>query len=444
MRLMLSLAAAALAAAGLAAERAAHGPDLQAVDAPARAIGGPNGTLVGAEEFGGRGRLLRLRPETLRAAPGSLLLRDDFVWDHALSPDGARLAVGSGMHNHIELFDLRRWRSLGTLALPGPHPNGYGGASGLAWVSPRRLLVLAGAPWMGAGPVVVDPIAQRVVRRSRWRGAPLRWETAGGRLVFLAAPSGEPGSGPGPARLVRVDASGRLRQLRLKRIAAGSGESGPGPARDLTPALALDRAGRRAYVVAAEGQLVAEVDLRSWRLEYHELSEPTTAWQRLRDLIEAPAHAKGEPMNVVTREAEVLANGAIAVTGEDWPATESQHRFDPVPFGVRLIDPATWTVQTVDGDAQGFDIAGGMLLARRWSMGDDGLPGIGLRAYDSSGELRFARFEGADTIVRGAAGRRVYVEVKRRGGARSIHVLELATGRTVRVLPWREMRVLGE
>jgi len=110
---------------------------------------------------------------------------------------------------------------------------------------------------------------------------------------------------------------------------------------------------------------------------------------------------------------------------------------------VRLIDPATWTVQTVDGDAQGFDIAGGTLLARRWSIGGDGLPGIGLRAYDSSGELRFARFEGADTVVRGTAGRHAYVEVKRRGGAPSIHVLELATGRTVRVLPWRELRVLS-
>jgi hypothetical protein len=43
--------------------------------------------------------------------------------------------------------------------------------------------------------------------------------------------------------------------------------------------------------------------------------------------------------------------------------------------------------------------------------------------------------------VRGAAGRLAYVEV-RRAGRRRIHVLELGSGRTVRTLPWRELRLL--
>jgi hypothetical protein len=44
-------------------------------------------------------------------------------------------------------------------------------------------------------------------------------------------------------------------------------------------------------------------------------------------------------------------------------------------------------------------------------------------------------------IVRGAAGRFAYVEVKR-PGRRRMHVLELDTGRTVRTLPAREIRLL--
>jgi hypothetical protein len=136
----------------------------------------------------------------------------------------------------------------------------------------------------------------------------------------------------------------------------------------------------------------------------------------------------------------VLPNGAIAVTGEDRPATR-RHVAKPIPFGLRLIDPGSWTVRTVDAEPQDVTVAGGLLLARRWSIGDDGLEGIGVRAYDTAGELRWTSFDEADTIVRGAAGRHAYVEVKR-AGRRRIHVVELESGWTVRTLPWRELRVL--
>jgi hypothetical protein len=160
----------------------------------------------------------------------------------------------------------------------------------------------------------------------------------------------------------------------------------------------------------------------------------------LRELAEPAAHAKGEPVHVRTRYAEVLPNGAIAVTGEDRPATR-RHVAKPIPFGLRVIDPDSWTVRTVDAESQDFTVAGGLVLARRWSVGDDGLEGIGEPAYDTAGELHWMSFEGADTIVRGAAGRHAYVEVNR-AGRRRIHVVELEGGRTVRTLPWSELRVL--
>jgi hypothetical protein len=432
MRVVLALVL--LVASGLALSRAGDAPELRAVSAPTEGIEAPGGALLAAVEFDGPARLLWVRRRTLRPAAPPLRLEDDFIGAYALSPDGRRLAVGREMHGRIQLVDLHRWRTLGAVDLPGPRGQGAGGTSGLVWASPRRLLALSGLSYGApAKPVVVDPVRRRVLHAPDWRGAPLQPQAAGNRLIFLAAPQGR--STPGAARFVSFDAAGRLRELRLARIEAGSWKPRGGPWHHVEPALAVSRSGRRAYIVSGDARLVAEIDLRRWRVAYHEVSEPVSALRRLLGLVEPPAHAK-EPVNSQVRHAEVLANGAIAVTGEDMQATDGAHG-PPIPFGVWLIDPHTWSLRMIDRDAQHFTVAGGLLLARRWSMGD----GIGLRAYDTAGTRRWSRFDGADVIVRGAARRHAYVEAKR-AGRRRIHVLELDSGRTVRTLPWRELRVL--
>jgi hypothetical protein len=434
------LALVLVVAAGLGAERATRAPQPRVVEAPAKSIRRPDGALLAAIEFDGPARLLWVRPVTLRPVSRPLRLREEFVSDFALSPDGFRLAVGSEMHNRIELFDLRHWRSLGSVRLPGPRPAGYGGASGLVWASERRLLALAGAPYISVSPVVVDPARRRVVDRSAWRGRAIRWQSAGRRLVLLAA--GHGGSVARRGRLLSFDARGRLRGLRLDRLEAGTWRTGRRRWRNVEPGLAVSGAKERAYVVAADGRLVAEVDLRAWRLDYHEVSAARSAWRRIADVIEPPADAK-EPFSSAIRTAQTLPNGVIAVSGEDQEATDSPHEPKTVPYGVRLIDPASWTARTVDRDAQDVTVAGGTLLARRWSCDGciNGLPSIGLRAYDTAGELRFTRFAGAGTTVHGAAGGHAYIGVKR-GAARRIHVIDLDNGETVRVLPYRDLRLL--
>jgi hypothetical protein len=159
-----ALALALIAVGGCAVERAGDGPDLRAVDAPANGIEARKGALLAALEFGGPARLLLVRPVTLRRVSRRLWLDGQFIADHALSPDGRHLAIGSETHSRIELVDLRRWRSLGGIDLPGTHPGSLGGASGLAWPSARRLLVLSGSPYGAISPMVVDPVARRVVR----------------------------------------------------------------------------------------------------------------------------------------------------------------------------------------------------------------------------------------------------------------------------------------
>jgi hypothetical protein len=356
-----ALALGLIVATGLGLATAGRGPELRAVDAPAVGIearGG--GALLAAVEFDGPARLLWLRPGTLRPAAPPLRLEDDFVADFDLSPDG-RMAVGREMHGRIQLVDLDRWRPAGAIDLPATVSPAGGGASGLVWASPRRLLALSGLAYGApARPVVVDPVRRRVVHAPDWRGAPLQPQEAGERLVFLAAPQG--GSAPGRARFVSFDAGGRLRELRLTRIQAGGWKPRGGPWHHVEPALAVSRNGRRAYVVAGDARLVAEIDLRRWQVEYHEVSEPVSAMRRLLDLVEPPAHAK-EPVDSEVRHAEVLANGAIAVSGEDMRATDPLHG-PATPFGLWLIDPRSWTVRLVDGDAHHFTVAGGPPVSR--------------------------------------------------------------------------------
>jgi hypothetical protein len=435
------LVLALVAAVGLGAERVTRAPQPPLIEARAQSIRSADGALLAAVEFDGPARLLWVRPLTLRRVSRPLRLREEFVSDFALSPDGFRIAVGSEMHNRIELFDLRHWRSLGSVQLPGPHPAGYGGASGLVWASERRLLALAGASYISVSPVVVDPARRRVVERSAWRGRAIRWRSAGGRLVLLAA--GHGGSVARRGRLLSFDATGRLRAMRLDRIEAGTWRTGLRRWRNVEPGLAVSGAGHRAYVVAADGLLVAEVDLRAWRLDYHEVSAARSAWRRLADVIEPPADAK-EPFSSAIRTAQTLPNGVIAVSGEDQEATDSPHEPKTVPYGVRLIDPAGWTARTVDREAQDVTVAGGTLLARRWSCDGclNGLPSIGLRAYDTAGALRFTRFASAGIVVHGVADGYAYIGVSQ-GGARRVHVIDLDSGDTVRVLPQRELRLLS-
>ena len=438
MRVVACLVVLAVLAAGALASGGLHGTaELQAVHAQADAIRRADGALLAAFEDRGRAWLRWMRPLTLQPASSPLRLTGDYVSDVALSPDGRTLAVGSGTHGRIDFVDLRRWRSLGSMRIRGARPAGYRGVYGLVWARERRLLALAGPPYMRAWPVAIDPVRRRVVHRSKLRGTPIRSQAAGDRLVFLSVPERQ--SLPPRARLFSYDSAGRLRRHRLDRIVAGNWRRGRGPWRRVEPGLAATA--ETAYVVAADGRLVANVDLRTWRLEYEELSEARSAWQRLGDLIEPPAHAKG-PLRSSIRDGHVLPGGAIAVTGEDMDVS-GEHDVKTTGYGVQVIDPATWTWRRADAEAQYMTVAGGVMLARRWSCRSciNALPSIGVRAYDTAGELRFARFPGADVTVLGAAGGHAYVGV-RRGSTRRVHVIELDTGDNVRVLPHRELRLL--
>ena len=220
----------------------------------------------------------------------------------------------------------------------------------MQWVGPRRLLVMAGPPFTGQKPVVSTRTSGGWCGGSAGVAGACSAETQSG-LVLIAPPSLRHGRARlGPARLVHVTVDGRVRSVRLDRIEAGRRDDGRG--RVLFPGLAVDRRGNRAFVVAADGGLIAEVDLGSRRVTYHDLGEPP---RRPRVALES-----------FLRSARWLGAGTLAVSGEDLPASEPPNRADPVPDGLRLVDTRTWTIRTVDPEAQTFDHAGGLLLAWRW------------------------------------------------------------------------------
>ena len=403
------------------------GAVLVAPSRPADGAGAPHAAvrapLVGVSAGG---LLVRLERSSLRPVSRGLPTGNRGVWDYGFSPNGRFVAVGDDARSRVQLFDLRRWRSLGSVRLPSPYPPGEG-TGPMQWVGPRRLLVMAGLSWTGQTPVVVDPRKRRVVRRIRWRGLVLASAETQSGLVLVAAPSLRHGRARlGPARLVQVTVDGRVRSVRLDRIEAGRRDDGRG--RVLFPGLAVDRRGNRAFVVAADRGLVAEVDLRSRRVAYHDLGAPPTATK------------SGGRSQSFLRSARWLGASTLAVAGEDVPASEPQSGADFVPHGLRLVDTRTWTIRTIDPEAQTFDLAGGLLLAWRW-YAEHGRPPMGVAAYDVTGKPRWRRFSGSNATVWAPGGRHLYVDVGNRGKRRT-HIVELSTGRTVRTLPHRGLTLL--
>lgn len=376
----------------------------------------------------GRGALVRLQRSTLRRISRGLPTPSRFVWDYEFSPNGRLLAVGDEARSRILLFDVRRWRSLGSVRLPSPHPGGYGGAGNMVWVEPRRLLVMAGPPFTSQTPVVVDPLRRRVVRRIGWRGWAMTTGETNDGLVLLAPPRVRRGRPRlGQARLVQVRVDGRVRSVRLDRIEAGEGQGNGGRGRAVYPGLAVDRGGDRAFAIAADRGLVAEVDLGTGRVAYHRL-------------VEGPAIAKGGPSESFSRSARWLGGHTLAVTGEHRLVGERPRRAREVPYGLRLVDTRDWTIRTVDPDAQTFDVAGGLLLARRWYV-ESGRTPMGVAAYDFDGNARWRRFSGSNVLTWAPGGGRVYLEVGDHGERRT-HVVDLATGSSIRVLPHKQYNLL--
>jgi hypothetical protein len=173
----------------------------------------------------------------------------------------------------------------------------------------------------------------------------------------------------------------------------------------------------RLYAVAASGLLAAEADLATGAVAYHPLG----------------ASASKGNIEVWLRYATWAGDGRIAVTGHDWPRRRGP-RFDgPVPYGLRIIDTADWSIRTFDPRTDTMHATGETVLAAgtRFFGAGRRTESIGLLAFDEFGRRVFTRFRGRPVALLGSRGRLAYVWIRR---TRTAHVIDLDSGWTINAI----------
>jgi hypothetical protein len=410
------LAAIALALAGCG------GKDDDAAPTPAGPSSPPPAEpLLAASSDPAGSRLTRVSGRTLEPVEGRSVSIPFIVGVAERSPDGRSLAVGDAEGGTVKLVDVELMRALGTVDV-GPAPF----VEKLHWA--RRDLLLASLGGVPSRVAAIDPVTRQVLSVRNLGGTMLYSEPAGDSLVLLVAPS----HGIGSARLVVFDGRA-LRTAELSDVRAGWGEEGSKEdyrAHQSVPALAVEPSDDRALVVPAGGQ-VAEVDLASLKVTYHDLSEPVSLLGRLRDWLEPSAHAK--MLQGPDRNAVWLPTGLVAVSGAQY-ATEGDQD-EMTPAGLSLIDPSDWSVRRLSDEPVWVTFRGGALLASAWKEGSDEQALFG---FNPDGTPRFTLAREADLSQ--TSGSHLYATTH--DGTR-FEIIDLETGQTVgRAAPRRETWLL--
>lgn len=331
--------------------------------------------------------------------------------DLQLSPDGTRLAFADTAHPggrrrartaRIHFVNVAQWRSMG-VARVGRH-----GWLTVGWVSRNRVVAVADEGPGRQRLLWVDARTRKVVARRAYGGWTANTLPIPGGLALVLGPRED----VGPIRILVLDPNGGVRKIDVEGIQAGANYDERGQV--LTPAVTVDPAGGRMYVVAARGLVVAEVELATGAVSYHSLG----------------ASASKGNIAVWWRQAVWAGDGRIALTGDHWPRPRGRLPGGPIPFGVRVIDTRSWTIATLDPRPNTMHVAGGMVLAAGTRYFDDGQrsKSTGLLAFDRSGRRAWTRFRGLRVTLLGSRGSRVYAWMWR---TRTAYVLDRDTGRTL-------------
>jgi hypothetical protein len=327
------------------------------------------------------------------------------------SPDGDTLALGADDRGYVQIVDLDRMTSLGSIDV-----GGTGFFERLHWVAPD--LLLASVSGLPSRAVALDPATRRVLSEHELEGTVLSSHPVEDGLVLLLAPPDRIGH----ARLAVFDGS-RVRSAKLREVRAGWEQEGETEedyrGRQSIPGLAVDPSGSRALVVPA-GNRVAEVDVETLEVRYHELSEPVSILGRLRDWLEPAAHAKS--IDGPERNAVWLPSGLVAVSGSHYVA--DGERMDVTPAGLTLIDPADWSVRRLSDETSWVSFRGGALLGSVWREESAAQT---LQVFEPDGTQRFSLAR-ERTDLSQAIGDHLYAASE---DGRRYEIIELATGETV-------------
>ncbi len=324
----------------------------------------------------------------------------------SFSPDESFVALAGAAPLEIRIVDIRRMHLDMVLPLPRDFagPPEEPAVASLAWPTERRILALVEWGAWNHALVVIDPFEGRIVSREAIEGTLVALARTHDGLALLLAPIGS----IGPARLLLVDGAGDQRSIALAGVPAGleTIDAQHSVQRLAIPALAVDPAGARALVVPAAGP-VADVDLASGRVGYHDLHEPVSLLGRLRNWLEPAAEAK--TAEGPEREAVWVGGHLVAVFGRDThePANGGEQT---TPAGLALIDVRRWTKRILDEHASQFSLSAGTLLAYGTTWTDATQEkGMGLTGYGLDGQERFHLFENKPIYFVETAGAYAYV-----------------------------------
>jgi hypothetical protein len=422
MKRFAALVALGLAVAGCGNEPAEHRSE-RPNTAPPPPASKPTDPAAKAPKNGilafsnGDGGVVRVDPVSLQPVSNRSVSLSDWS-THAASPDGSFLVFGLLETPALQFVDVRRMRALGELGLPRGEvaiPGG-GSVSAIAWPERDRVVALVEA--RQARVVAVDPLARRVLAERRLDGVVVAARETDDGLVILLSPF----DSVGPSMLAVASSSGSIRFARLDAIHSGFeglGSANEPRGRELLPGLAVDPREERAVVVSPARQ-VAEVDLDTLAVSYHELSEPVSLLERLRSWLEPPAYAKA--IEGPSRYALWLGKHHVAVTGVNYRIGEGD-RVVETPAGLDLIDTRQWSVRKVDRRVFGISRAGPLLLAYAGSHAN------GLTAYGPDGGVRFRVLENRPVLYAEVAGRYAYAAAA--DDTDVFHVVDLRRGRVV-------------
>jgi hypothetical protein len=327
------------------------------------------------------------------------------------SPDGTRLAVGGSETGMVDIVDLERMRSLGTIDLPAGTTVDL-----LHWPRTDRILT---SLW-GEQPRVatLQPGARKPMLVRELDGMIIKSTPAGDGLVLLLAPA----NGIGQAQLSLFDGED-VRTVDLPGVHAGweeSGEQEDYRARQLLPALVVDPSGSRAVVIAP-GNRAVEVDLTSLKATSHDLAQAASVLECFRNWLEPGAWAKmidGPGLNAVW-----LPTGLIAVSGVTY--TTEGDSVHVKPAGLAMIDPANWSVRHVNDAPAWVTLRGDALLGSAWNEDSSSQA---LHVFSPDGTERFTLERAGQADLSQTAGEHLYVSTQ---DGRKIEIVDLTTGETV-------------
>jgi hypothetical protein len=213
--------------------------------------------------------LVRVDPRTIQPRRPRLRL-PDYATTHVFSPDGRTLALGSAGESAIYYVDTVHPRRLRRQTVV---PGGME-VEVEAWPSASRLVAVATVTgtWWAPHPsqlLLVDPQDGRVIRRTLLHASVSQAIAGGGGRVALLVERSHP-------RLVVVEPDGSAWSRVLGRIGLGGRDGTHVSGRYYRPrreaGLAADGQGR--VFVAASDRPLAEIDLRTRRVRYHDIELP--------------------------------------------------------------------------------------------------------------------------------------------------------------------------